>query len=120
MNFREQISALLRRLADRSLTHQQISNRLHFPNANVVSMHLDPSAKISPYPLKRLQTLAEACGLDAIATLKLVASRARHHSNNPTELDLPTLLWLARVTVAALEEHRALHGGSTGTGVACA
>ena len=114
MNYQEHIAALLRQLSDSGLTNQQIADRLGFANGNVISMHMTAPQNISPYPIKRLPALVEACGVDARTALKLVAKRARFHPDNPTQFDHPTMVWQVRITVAAFEFHRRRRGGSAG------
>ena len=114
MNYRQHIAALLRQLCDSGLTHRQIADQLGFANGNVVSMHMSAGASISPYPLKRLRALVEVCGMNSSSALKLVAKRARCHPDNPTEVDLPTILWLVRITVAAVDLQRGAVAGLPG------
>lgn len=111
MTYKECIAYYLRACLSHGMTQGELAKRLGFKHGNVISMHLDPSNPISPYPLKRLPALAKQCHIAAGDVLELLMTRAVYHPDNATELDKPTLDFILLCnTEAVLQQAEAAHG----------
>lgn len=114
MYYKAKISYYLQSRLDTGLTQAQLAGRLGFNNSNVISMHLDPSNAISPFPVKRLPALAAECGLDDRQCLALLNQRAIDHPDSPTQLDQATLHFVMRCSVGAVHAFRSRTAAGTG------
>jgi hypothetical protein len=104
MQYKKAVAALLQSRSDAGMTNQEIACALKLKNGNVVSMHMNPTDNISPFPLTRLPALARLCGLSPMECLKLIDLRAFCHPKNPTCFDRGFMRWMLGVTRGAVEQ----------------
>lgn len=105
--YKQLVAAALQTLVDRGLTHREIAKQIGLENGNVVTMHLNPSAPIAPFPLNRLPALARASGLTPYESTRLVHARAKCHPDRASAMDTDTFAWLLRSGVGAAREVKA-------------
>jgi hypothetical protein len=115
MTFKELIAYHLRQLVTLGYSQVEIAEKLGFPKPNAISMHLNPTTKMSPYPMTRFAKLAEMCELTPYESLQLVHKRATYHPESPTCFDAETLRFVLDCSTRVFAERKlraegALHG----------